>query len=283
MIKFPPEDIDQLFYITARIECLTKDQNKSVGTGFFFEFKSRDGSKVAPCLITNKHVLQDAVSGNAALHLKDEDKNQTVPVRLYFELKNLVVINHQDINVDLCAIMVGPWFNQIEKETGKKVFFRLLDFSHILSDQKLSSLYGLEEVTMVGYPTGLWDEKNNYPLLRAGTTASHPCVDFDGKPMGCVDIAAFPGSSGSPILLNSISGSYRERGGNAKLGRLALLGVLFAGPQIDITGNIEVVEIPTAAVPLVRSRTMIHLGYYIKSREIKVLHQEFLKIKEPEN
>ena len=42
-----------------------------------------------------------------------------------------------------------------------------------------SELSAVEEILMIGYPNGLWDAVNNYPLIRRGVTASHPAVDFD--------------------------------------------------------------------------------------------------------
>jgi hypothetical protein len=50
--------------------------------------------------------------------------------------------------------------------------------------------------------------------------------------------------------------------------RLVLLGILFAGPQHNARGEVEVAPLPTvdgisAVVP-----QMIHLGYYVKAREL---------------
>jgi len=54
---------------------------------------------------------------------------------------------------------------------------------------------------MVGYPIGLWDEKNNYPIFRKGITATHPANDYNGKSEFMIDAACFPGSSGSPVYI----------------------------------------------------------------------------------
>ena len=75
---------------------------------------------------------------------------------------------------------------------------------------------------------GLADARNNYPIFRKGYTAAHPAVDFNEDGIGLVDMACFPGSSGSPIyILNE--GSYRDKHGNSYLGssRVMLLGVLW--------------------------------------------------------
>src|ERR1700736_1715142 len=100
---------------------------------------------------------------------------------------------------------------------------------------------------MVGYPNGLWDEANNYPLIRRGITASHPAVDFQIKGVATtvIDAACFPGSSGSPVILHN-TGTYSDKKGNTVIGsRTMLLGVLFSGPTIQADGKIVVRDIPT--------------------------------------
>src|SRR3954471_785314 len=84
-------------------------------------------------------------------------------------------------------------------------FIRSIDPSIIPSDAQLQELSAVEEILMIGYPNGLWDAVNNYPLIRRGVTASHPAVDFDvnGVPTTVIDAACFPGSSGSPVVLHN--------------------------------------------------------------------------------
>lgn len=71
----------------------------------------------------------------------------------------------------------------------------------------------LEELVMVGYPIGLSDTRNNYPIFRKGYTSAHPAVDFNDDGIGLVDMACFPGSSGSPIFILN-EGGYRDKRGN---------------------------------------------------------------------
>lgn len=131
---------------------------------------------------------------------------------------------------------------------------------------------------MVGYPIGLADARNNYPIFRKGYTAAHPAVDFNEDGIGLVDMACFPGSSGSPIyILNE--GSYRDKHGNSYFGssRVMLLGVLFAGPQYDARGDIVVKTIPTSTQIVESStRVMTNLGYYVKAAEINEF-QKFIE------
>ena len=88
-----------------------------------------------------------------------------------------------------------------EEKQEKHLFYTHLDESSIPSEEQLKELIAYEEVTMVGYPIGLWDENKNLPLIRKGGTALHPIANFKNQPVGILDIAAFPGSSGSPVFI----------------------------------------------------------------------------------
>src|SRR6185295_17168560 len=147
-------------------------------------------------------------------------------------------------DVDLSAMPFEPLRQQASKQ-GKEVFNIALTEELIPSEEQLKKLSALEDVVMVGYPIGLSDMANNFPIIRKGITASHPYSDFNAKPWGAVDIASFPGSSGSPVLLLN-EGLYRDEGGGMVLGSRALfLGILFGGPQLRADGTFDIREIPT--------------------------------------
>ncbi|HKY85290.1 MAG TPA: hypothetical protein VJL90_00855 [Pseudorhodoplanes sp.] len=130
---------------------------------------------------------------------------------------------------------------------------------------------------MAGYPNGLWDAANNYPLIRRGITSSHPAVDFDvdGVATTVLDIASFPGSSGSPVFTYN-SGTYRNKNGNVVVGgRAYFLGVLYSGPYIETDGTIVIRNIPTAETQVPQMRLMMNLGYIVKSRELEAMSAQF--------
>ena len=51
-------------------------------------------------------------------------------------------------------------------------------------------------------------------------------------------------------------------------GRIKLLGILRAGPQYQINGEIKVVDIPTAQAAISESSIPVNLGLVIKSKLI---------------
>ena len=50
--------------------------------------------------------------------------------------------------------------------------------------------------------------------------------------------------------------------------RLLFLGVLYAGPQLTVTGEIIVVDVPTVQTEIVASKMMMNLGFVIKADRI---------------
>lgn len=255
----------------------------SFGTGYFYNFNIDDA--IVPVIITNKHVVnykQDETM-TFYLHLLNEENESNENYKVTMTTN---WIFHS--SKDLCFCFVNPVFEFVKKQTGKNVFYIAIDETILPTQEMLEELSALEELVMVGYPIGLWDEKNNFPIFRKGYTASHPAIDFNEKGIGLVDMACFPGSSGSPIyVLNE--GSYKDKMGNLKLGssRIIFIGTLFAGPIYDATGKLVVTNIPTSQ-QVVESHTgiMANLGYYIKSSEImefKKIVKEFLDIEKFQN
>lgn len=147
----------------------------------------------------------------------------------------------------------------------------------ILPAHSLEELSAVEDVLMVGYPIGLWDEINNLPLIRRGITATHPAVDFCGNSIGVIDAACFPGSSGSPVLIVN-EGMYKVKTGTVIGSRIIFLGVLSAGPQMTAEGQIVIQGIPTINQPISLTRLMIHLGYIVKAKEIITLGEHVKRI-----
>jgi len=124
-------------------------------------------------------------------------------------------------------------------------FYINIDENLLPSEKLLGDLTALEEILMLGYPVGLWDTVNNMPIFRKGITATHPNLNYDGKDEFLIDAACYPGSSGSPVFLYNL-GNYSNRQGGTVIGtRIALPGILYAGPQFSVEGEIKVLPIPT--------------------------------------
>jgi len=275
----PVSPTEQLLFTTVRIEAETESGGTAVGTAFFFNAKVNQ-NRILPLIVTNKHVVHKARKALFQLCETNHSGQQPRPSGRSFEVQldnfESYWIRHPDDSVDLCAMPFQPLRAQAEA-SGKPIFNLPFDESLILPDSQLTELNAVEDILMVGYPIGLWDQTNNLPLIRRGVTASHPAVDFNGRPEFVIDAACFPGSSGSPVVLANI-GSYYAKSGALVVGtRFALLGVLHAGPQMTAEGEIVVEPIPTGVAPKARTPIMIHLGYVIKAREILTLARHIVR------
>lgn len=260
---------EKLMHSTIRIEVLNKKNDVvSTGTGFFFSFSIEEKNDV-PVIITNKHVVEGANRGRLVFTVGEENNPKYgEKFRYIMEGFEQMFIPHPEKDVDLCIIPLAQIHLDARQRFNKELVWIPLDETHIPSKEQIESLSALEDITMIGYPNGLWDSTNNLPIMRKGVTAIHPKFDYNGKTDIVMDIASFPGSSGSPVCIYN-QGSYTQGNGIVMGTRFMLLGVLYAGPQQTVTGEIVTVTIPTSNKRDISvSNVMINIGYAVKSRRI---------------
>jgi hypothetical protein len=262
---------EQMLFSTVRLVA----SNDSIGTGFFFNF-AFENNKTVSVIITNKHVVNNNQKEKVKffLHTKNGDSPNDGKINISFPTDW-----HFHSDQDLCFCFAAPLLQQIKDQKQKDIFYIPIIENLIWDNTKLEELSAIEDVVMVGYPSGLWDQKNNLPLFRKGITSSHPATDFNDKNVGVVDMACFPGSSGSPIFVLNENG-YTDKKGNSYLDgkRLIFLGVLFQGPQFNAKGKLIIENIPTQQKVLAVTPMMINLGYYIKATEILYFKLEIEKL-----
>lgn len=263
----PITPTEQLMYATARVEGYKGTSLTSYGTAFFFSVQV-DSNSHGIVLITNKHVVEGVDSCVILLHLCDA--SGTKPSGSFIRLRLVGPwFDHPSADIDLCAFPVG---GILGGGLLPPVFFKTIPAEIIPNNKELYDLDAVEDVIMIGYPNGLWDEANNYPIIRQGTTATHPATNFNGEPNFVIDIACFPGSSGSPIIQIDRGGKPDKRG-NVSIGRniVRFLGVLHSGPVFAANGSIVPLPIPTSSDLVVSTRIMMNLGYAVKASEVVAL------------
>ncbi len=258
---------EEIMYTTVRIECQNQLGNVSTGTGFYFVFNIKGQS--VPLIFTNKHVVRGNEYAKFVIKLQSQDNQYIKDDKTSFHVgdfeKNCIM--HPDENVDLCCLPIASIVNQMN-EQNRFLFYKSFVEQNIITPEERKELNAIEDVTMIGYPNGLWDFVNNHPIMRHGKTATHPSYNYNGKEEFLIDAACFPGSSGSPVVLFN-QGSYTSKNGSFIVGtRIKLLGILYAGPQMVNEGKIKVVDIPTRQEAISVSYNMINLGYIINAEKI---------------
>jgi hypothetical protein len=254
---------EQLFYSTIKLTSAKGGNKTGTGTGFFFSFPKGENQRI-PSIITNKHVLEGSDLIIAFCHMKVDGGPSGELLRINITLDSNTVLMHPDPNVDLCAIFIGDFFHQMS-DAGKEIFCIELTPHDIPPDEDWKYFDAMEEVTMLGCPNGIYDETNNLPIARRGITATLLSKPYNGKQEFVVDMACFPGSSGSPIFVYNRDGYLDRKESTFVMGqsRVKLVGILYAGPLVTNSGQI-VMSQPTK----VNVSSTMHLGYAIKSTAI---------------
>lgn len=251
---------EQILFSTKRLEPTIDGVGTGTsGTGFFFSFGSKE--KIVPSIVTNKHVIQGSNGCWLYLHGAENGKPTSTVKKVLVNFKECPVFLHPDPEVDLCAIMMAPILNEL----GDQVYYAGIGFTNI--PENWSQFDALEEILMVGCPRGIMDESNKLPIFRRGNTATPLFSNYNGKPEFMVDMACFPGSSGSPLFILN-EGSYKVDNGIALGTRFFFIGVLYSGPVIQNDGTIEFTKNPKLSVG-----TMMHLGNVIKADELRKIEK----------
>jgi hypothetical protein len=261
--------LENLCYSTVRIECERENGQTTQGTAFFYSFKFEKGD--VPVLVTNLHVIEGMQKGVFFFTKSDIHDNPIMNEKYKVEISKDFESNwikHPDSKVDLCIMPVGPIFNQSVKDNIKP-FFSHFGKEIIPNLSQLNELDVVENILMIGYPNGIWDQVNNMPIVRKGITATHSNINYNGKEEFLIDAACFPGSSGSPVILFD-KGSHMNKNGSFTLGglRLLFLGILYSGPQHTATGQLQIPGVPDNNWPISLSQIPNNLGCVIKSNKL---------------
>lgn len=255
---------EKITYSTVLIRCEYANGTYGSGTGFIINLcKDQKTGTCVPVLITNNHVVENSVKTVFEFCKADDNGNplDTVPFSITYE--GNAWIHHPDKEVDLRCLFLAEALTKLE-ENNIKIFYIPLDTDIIPTTQDLADLSAIEDVIMVGYPIGLSDTYNHKPIVRRGITSSHPMKDYQGKKETLLDIASYPGSSGSPVFILN-QGSYVTPSGICMGTRLYLLGIHYGGHIFNAQG---VLQFSNLNVPFPITQIPVNLGLIIKSERI---------------
>ena len=262
---------EKLLYNTIRIVGIVNKEANSIGTGSFFRIVSDAGEhKNIDVILTNKHVVENSKGLAFYFHEGVINNEEVVPTgkSLYVQIDDYLKwwIPHPVASVDLGALLFEPIRKIIVEDLKKIIFQQWLDKTFIRTDSELFYETSVaEEILLIGCPMGLWDDYNNFPIIRKGIASTHPAVDFQNRSVGVVDVTCFRGSSGSPVLTYTASSGRKE---NENMLKAILLGILSTGPSYVNGTEILLKPLSTIWKPLALNEQMIHLGFYVKAKEI---------------
>lgn len=258
--------VEDLIYTAIKIENYdTANKTSSSGSGFFYTFEINDTKLV--CVITNKHVIDEGDVIGLHMPLANEAGERIFGAAKIFTIdqKDYPIFRHPNDNVDLAAIPIGPVWSHLEQQ-GVRPFNLSLHKSNFAPLSLLPELRAFTNIVMIGYPNGIMDTKNNLPIARKGILATPYRADYNGEKNFVIDIAAFPGSSGSAIFAY-FDGIVPSKGGYSLGGEQAyFLGILHSGPIISANGEIR--EVAPTATLFSQTNLMMHLGFCAKAELI---------------
>jgi hypothetical protein len=273
--------IEQLTHSTIRIECTDIHGRPSSGTGFFFAFAP--GALSIPVIITNKHVVRGARTGSLSFTLALAGDAQQPDVGNLFALtvENFegAWVGHPDPAIDLAAMPLAGVLQSVFERTGRHPFYAITSPEIVPSQEDRSKYSTMEDVVMIGYPNGIWDRINNLPVIRRGITASHVRNKWNGRDEFLIDVATFPGSSGSPVFLVNI-GSVTDAFGRTTLGetRIRLLGINHSVMLHRADGTIQMVDTPTTMQPVPVTGIPNNLGIAVNSLRVLDFEAIFVEL-----
>jgi hypothetical protein len=256
--------VDPQSLMTTPVLLYNGKQQISQATGFFYGNQGPDGTFDTVFLVTNYHVVTGHGPGTSQaragdrirfmLHEDPEDleRVRTVELPLY-DIQGAPIWSTSDTypNADVVLVPLPP---KVYAGIAPYVFVE----GHTRGDVKIRPTSG---ATLLGYPYNFYDKKHLLPIWKTGHVASEPDVDFNGEPTFLVDVSAFPGMSGSPVLAVA-SGIYETEEGVMRSGRvIKLLGIFSAVPVHVQTTPAD----PGSSMESISTETSLQLGYVWKA------------------
>lgn len=256
-----------------------QQQLNSIGTGFFYKVTHPATNLARVLILTNKHVVRDAEIVHFVLSsapaVSDLDAQHQPKGRvehpIYWPLTGNLIL-HPAPEIDLCAIDITIPYGQI-LQSGRQLRSMCLDATWLLNPQDRSNLRDIEQVLVIGYPNGLWDTHNNMPIARRGSTATHALAHYAGKRDFLVDVAAFHGSSGSPVFTYEAP-MFRQSDGSYTPGtKVNFVGIVWGVIERSVTGKLHTVEIPSALAQVPRLQTSMNLAIALHADAVREIDE----------
>ena len=274
----PDSIAEKLLFTTIRIETRTLDGNSGTGTGFAFVHKV--GENNIPVLVTNKHVINGASSGSLTF-TRAENGKPTIGIGYRLDISDgfeALWHGHPQADIDVVITPLAPIIEHL-KNDQIEIFILQIGDDLIPNETALEEIDAIEGICFIGYPNGIWDQKNLLPIVRRGISATPITVDFQGEKKFLIDASVFPGSSGSPVFILNIGMTTNKFGTTRVQSRILFLGIVASVYFQQDLNQIIMIPQNTVDIPMARAKQMIDLGVVFKSTTILETIQDYLKVK----
>jgi Trypsin-like peptidase domain len=236
-----------------------RNSGPNPGTAFLLDLQLCE-DRVEPVLVTCRHIVESCSQCSIYVSILENGKRSGMPREIPLPSGVSEWAAHPDPAIDLAALPIRTHLEFAEKGIGLPLCRPAISQEMIADAAYLEEMDFAEEVLVIGYPNALWDAANNLPLFSKGLAATHPGMDFNGRPEFIIDAASFPGSSGSPVFSYR---SVKERANDPKL-----LGVLYAGEMFPIEGKIVIRRKPEAEEDDVRLQIPMNFTRVIRASKL---------------
>jgi hypothetical protein len=222
-------------------------QGKQIqGTGFFYqELAPRDPTKnsqwrriEALWIVSNRHIFlpkiedKEIVPDSLTFHIRKIADNSIIWEAItldIIELRKRIKL-HADPQVDVAMIRIDDLFISRIKDDKNYMQLSAVGEENLPGNNNISAEVA-DDVVIIGYPKGFYDEKNVFPIAKSGIIATRWGLNFNGLPVFLIDAKLFPGSSGSIVITKPIDFVIVDgKPMSAKDKKFAFLGVYSGEP-----------------------------------------------------
>jgi hypothetical protein len=250
-------------YSTLKIDCSFPKNKKKTGTGFVF---CTEGNM--DVIVTNRHVIDGSLAGEFIMTEGDRNNQplQGHGIKVVLDRFSERWIPHPSPEVDLAVMPILQAVRQAKRQ-HKTPFFTRIESSTIPEEAEWEEFIPLEDILMIGYPRGLWDEVNYLSFFRKGITVTNPGINYKGKDEFVLQNAIYPGSSGSPVFRLTQDFYTKSRRFEPGPDSVRLLGVAYK--HLLMVANGKIISEADLRQHKVSSKVLIDLGIAIRSTRLR--------------
>lgn len=276
-------ELEPMSLMTTPVLLVSGTRQVSQGTGFLYATTKPNGTDIDMVfLATNYHVVTGNEPMSAAraqgdrlqfyFHASRTDPSNYFPVNIPLYTKTGEPIWVQNQQFPEADVVLVPIVSTLYDGRGQLTVF---SDAHTQVDMKVRPS---SQAVLLGYPYGFFDTRNFLPVWKTGHLATEPTVDFQGQPVFLVDVSAFPGMSGAPVVgvSNGVYESERQSGAMMSGVQRKLLGIFSAMRMVKPQASADAAGTPIAsAVP--SPGDSLQLGYVWKAQLITDIARTFNK------